>query len=153
MYGVVLSYTEKPELRMLDQAHAFVLSRIAGKLRDLGLAVAPRGTSDLVVGDRKFSGNSLRSKRDHFLYHGTILYDFALDLIGQLLRTPPRQPGYRAGRPHGDFVGNLPLSAPEIRSAIAAAFVAETTTTNWPRDLTRQLVASRYSRDEWNFQR
>ncbi len=69
------------------------------------------GISDLVLGDRKFSGNSLRCKRDHFLYHGTLLYQFPLEQIGELLKMPARQPNYRQGRPHGEFVMNLPLDA------------------------------------------
>jgi lipoate-protein ligase A len=109
-----------------------------------------QGTSDLVVESRKVSGNSLRCKRDHLLYHGTLLYDFDLTLIGELLRMPPRQPEYRAGRPHGQFVANLPVGADSLRRALAAAFEADKPLDDWPRDETEGLVASRYGRDEWN---
>ena len=30
------------------------------------------------MGELKFSGNSLRVRRTHLLYHGTLLYDFSL---------------------------------------------------------------------------
>ena len=68
-----------------------------------------RGTSDLAMGERKFSGNSARCRRDHLLYHGTLLYDFPLELIERCLAMPPRMPDYRVGRPHEGFVANLPL--------------------------------------------
>jgi len=70
-----------------------------------------RGTSDLAVAERKFSGNSSRVKRGHLLYHGTLLYDFPLGLISDCLRTPPRQPHYRERRSHGEFVNNIPATA------------------------------------------
>src|SRR6187401_2887520 len=63
MYAVVLSYVARPELRMLDRAHDFVLSRIAATFREVGLAVSHCGTSDLALDGKKFSGNSLRCKR------------------------------------------------------------------------------------------
>ena len=86
MYGVVLSYEVHPELRALDLAHRFVLSRLREALLPLAPGVQLRGTSDLAVDDNKFSGNSLRCKRTHLLYHGTLLYDFDLSLISSLLK-------------------------------------------------------------------
>jgi lipoate-protein ligase A len=124
MYGVLLSYERHPELRMLDRAHHFVLARLAARLQALGLAVEHCGTSDLALQSRKFSGNSLRCKRDHFLYHGTLLYDFELPLIDSLLLSPPRQPEYREGRSHLDFVCNLPLDVMRLREAVVQAFEA-----------------------------
>lgn len=148
MYGVVLSYERRPALRMLDQAHAYVLGHVAEGLRTLGIAAVMRGTSDLAVEQRKVSGNSLRCKRNHFLYHGTLLYNFDLPLIGELLGTPPRQPEYRAARPHEAFVANLPASATALRDALAAAFGARGPLTQWPRARTASLVADRYSREQ-----
>jgi len=42
------------------------------------------------------------------LHHGTILCE-GVDLarIGRLLKEPPRQPSYRAGRSHADFLAPL----------------------------------------------
>ena len=117
MYAVVLSYARHPELRMLDQAHQYVLSRIAGGLSTLGIVADICGTSDLARDGRKFSGNSLRCKREHFLYHGTLLYDFDLSLISSLLGVPPRVPEYRENRPHESFVGNLQVPR-ELLSAV-----------------------------------
>ncbi len=117
MYAVVLSHRERPELRDITHAHRFVMGRIVGAIRPLAapaLKAKVAGTSDLVLSDpanteppRKFSGNSLRVKRTHFLYHGTILYDFDLSLIARCLLSPPRQPEYRSGRDHRAFVTNL----------------------------------------------
>ena len=100
MYAVVLSYELHSELRSLDQAHQFVLQTLLRGLEQVAPDALRRGTSDLAVGDRKFSGNSLRCKRTHFLYHGTLLYDFSLEMISACLRAAPWQPKYRQGREH-----------------------------------------------------
>ncbi len=170
MYAVVLSFQRRPSLRMIDHAHAFVLGKLVSALRPHVPEVGCRGTSDLALGDLatgelatgdlalgdlatgdlKFSGNSIRSKRDHLLYHGTLLYDFSLQLIEDCLRTPPRQPDYRGGRPHAKFVANLPLSSSVIRRAVIQAFDATEPTLDWPRQRTADLVATRYGRQEWH---
>ena len=82
---------------------------------------------------RKFSGNSLRMKRTHLLYHGTLLYDFDLGLIEKCLRMPPRQPDYRNARPHGDFVMNVPATRQQLADAVIAAFPMASAPTDVPQ--------------------
>jgi lipoate-protein ligase A len=165
MYAVVLSYDLRPALRSLDEAHRFVLDTQLSALRPLVPRCARRGTSDLVMQmdersdvaatERKFSGNSVRCKRHHFLYHGTLLYDFDLRLIDELLLMPPRQPEYRQGRPHNTFVANLPASRNALRQTLVSTWAATAagTTWQWPRERVEQLVATRYGHDDWNLQR
>ncbi|MCE9548618.1 MAG: lipoate--protein ligase family protein [Planctomycetia bacterium] len=150
MYAVVLSYARRPALRAIDLAHTFVLRSILAAVEKLVPGVRRAGTSDLVLGDQKFSGNSLRCRRKHLLYHGTILCDMPLDLVERYLRTPPRQPQYRAGRGHGEFLIGLPVERAALRAALSTAFDASTPLADWPRELTGRLVAEKYSRDEWN---
>jgi lipoate-protein ligase A len=149
MYAVVLSYERYPALRMLDQAHRFVLERVAAALDALLPEAARQGTSDLTVGDKKFSGNSLRCKRTHLLYHGTLLYDFPLELIGACLKSPPRQPDYRHRRAHDEFVMNLPLTRGALERALIASWQADEPAEAWPRQRVRELVATKYERVEW----
>jgi lipoate---protein ligase len=150
MYAVVLNYELRPELRALDLAHRFVLSRLREALLPLASGVQFRGTSDLAVGDHKFSGNSLRCKRNHLLYHGTLLYDFDLTLLGKYLGTAPRQPAYRKGRTHRQFVMNIPIPSAEMKQAISATFGVSEQLTDWPQEMVRELVRERYSADSWN---
>lgn len=157
MYAVVLSYARRPELRDIRRAHHHVLDRMAEALRPRiapAFDVAHAGTSDLVIkqGARKFSGNSLRARRTHLLYHGTLLYNFDVPLIEACLTLPPRQPDYRAARTHADFVTNLPLVRSTLVEAVAAAWPTSGTLHNWPRERVAQLVAERFGRDEWNLE-
>ncbi len=150
MYSLVLSTADEPELRLVDRAHCIVLSRLAAAVRRLVPEAEIRGTSDLAIGGRKFSGNSLRLKRNHLLYHGTLLYDFPLETVAKYLTEPPRQPEYRARRRHDEFVINLPVSGEQLREALAEEFDANSPLPDWPRELTRQLAAERFSRPQWN---
>ena len=150
VYTVLVPYSDHPGLQMIEVAHQFVLGRIRDAQQPLLPGIEMRGTSDLTLDGRKFSGNSLRCKRTHLLYHGTLLYDFPLDLVGELLDVPPRQPEYRGGRAHGEFVRNLPLDADSLRRALIAAWNAERPLVDWPREFTAQLVAERYALDSWN---
>jgi len=153
MYAVVLSTKDRPQLATLAGAHATVLGALVAALSPLVPGVHRAGTSDLALHDRKLSGNSLRVKRSHVLYHGTLLYNFPLSLIAMYLRTPPRQPDYRAARAHDEFVTNIPVSTTELRQALVNQWQA----VEQPLDLAligkrvETLVAEKYSRPEWNF--
>jgi lipoate-protein ligase A len=153
MYGLVLRYDGREHLRMLDQAHAHVLGAVAAALAPIMPGIEHCGTCDLVTNNQKFSGNSVRCKRDHLLYHGTLLYDFDLSLVERLLRMPPRQPEYRAGRTHEQFVANLGVAQAELKQSLIAGLEAEQPLGDWPRGRTQKLVAERYSLAAWNRQR
>jgi lipoate-protein ligase A len=171
MYAVVLSYKLRPELKDIGRAHNYVLGRLAEALRPVFAQVGDvqyAGTSDLVLAAaggspvfgtaggppalRKFSGNSLRAKRSHLLYHGTLLYDFDLALIDSCLRMPPRVPGYRAGRRHLDFVMNLPLYRQSLVDAVDLAWPTQGAVRDWPSERVAHLVAQRFARDSWNLE-
>ncbi len=155
MYSLVLHYTIRPQLRQIDAAHRFVLEALATSFAGQLAGVAHQGTSDLAVGDSlatKFSGNSLRCRRSHLLYHGTVLYDFPLELISACLKSPPRQPEYRSKREHRSFVCNLPMTRDQICRSLGDAFHARTVARQWPRQRVRSLVADRYSQATWNLE-
>ena len=153
MYGVVLSQQRRPQLRGIHNAHAYVLDRIAASLQMHIDSVHRAGTSDLAFGSspsRKFSGNSLRVKKSHLLYHGTLLYNFDLPLISACLLTPPRQPAYRSARDHAEFVANLPLAKGELEAALLRAWPCDKDLQDWPQTLVQTLVRERYAFDDWN---
>jgi len=153
MYAVVLSYEIRPELQVITNAHEFVLGRIAAAIRNLGCTVEHQGTSDLTSNGKKISGNSMRCKRNHLLYHGTLLYNFDLTHVSRYLGTPPRQPDYRIGRDHERFVNNLSVNVNELRDAIIESWNAHENVSNWPLKLTKRLAQEKYTQHDWNFRR
>lgn len=150
MYALVLSYQLRPHLRVLSAAHREILGTIVAALAPLAPGVRCCGTSDLALGELKFSGNSARSRRQHLLYHGTLLYDFPLALVDRCLAMPPRMPAYRESRPHEHFVTNLPLTAAAIRQALLTAWHVRQRREHWPEQRVARLVAEKYNRLEWN---
>jgi lipoate-protein ligase A len=81
---------------------------LVGALADLGVAgVEMQGVSDLCLGDRKIAGSSLRLAGGRVLYQVSLLVDLDLALLDRYLRTPSREPAYRHGRPHREFVTTL----------------------------------------------
>jgi lipoate-protein ligase A len=156
MYAVVLSYDRRPRARGIHESHSYVLDRLADALREQVPTVIKAGTSDLALRDdanpnaaRKFSGNSLRVKRSHFLYHGTLLYDFDLPLVAACLRTAPRQPEYRKARDHLAFITNLPMQSDDLAVAIDAAWPTSDVLHNLPRERLATLLRDRYQSDDW----
>ena len=113
-YSLAFSLDAKPGWRNVGRSFREILSRMADAL---GAGIC--GQSDLIWQGRKVSGNSQRRTPDRLLQHGTLLYSFDAGLAARYLLEPTRQPEYRRGRPHTDFLGNLPHSALEIQRRVA----------------------------------
>lgn len=60
---------------------------IIDALHDMGVEDAElRGRNDLVIGDKKFSGNAMYTKNGRMTAHGTLMYDSQIDAIVDALR-------------------------------------------------------------------
>jgi lipoate-protein ligase A len=62
--------------------------------------------NDFVIGSRKCGGNALYIKKDRWLVHTSLLWDYNPSRM-QLLKHPPKTPPYRAGRSHDEFLCKL----------------------------------------------
>jgi lipoate-protein ligase A len=81
---------------------------LAALIEGLGVgAVNHRGTSDLCLGERKILGCSLAFSTGFALYQGSLLVDCELELVARCLKHPSREPAYRAGRSHEEFLTTL----------------------------------------------
>jgi lipoate-protein ligase A len=90
------------------------LSRLG--VKDLGT----RGVSDLCLGEQKILGSSIYRNKDLVFYHGVLNRAESPTIMEQYLEHPNREPEYRKGRKHRDFVTSLlekgyEFSAAEIR--------------------------------------
>jgi lipoate-protein ligase A len=151
LFSLVLAYDNVPELSQVGSSYRYILGRVGAAL---GLdGVRHLGTSDLAVGDRKFSGNAQQRKRAFLLHHGTLLHDFEFTLVGRYLRPPTRQPQYRLQRTHEDFLCKLPLAAEAIKQRLRAAWHADVEQTAWPEETVRRLCDEKYARRDWTRRR
>ncbi len=73
----------------------------------LPVKLSQRGISDICYGEKKVAGTSIFRKKHLLVYQGSMLVDVDLNLIGELLCHPTREPDYRKGRPHSDFLTSL----------------------------------------------
>jgi len=121
-YALVLSLDRRPELRDVDRSYDLILGRVAAALGIAGVRRA--GASDLAIGDRKLGGSAQRRGRCALLHHGTVLYGFDVRAMERYLKPPPRQPAYRANRPHGAFVTNVPIEPHLVTTALTVCLAA-----------------------------
>ncbi len=81
---------------------------LIGGLSQTGFkGVRREGISDLVMGDRKIGGACIYRTNEILYYTTTLLVEADISLMERCLKHPPREPRYRRGRTHADFVGNL----------------------------------------------
>ncbi len=91
--------------------------------------VARRGVSDLALADRKVSGSALHRSRGIVHYAATLLVEPRVDLVERWLAHPPREPAWRRGRPHREFMGGLagrvsPAALAALPGTLEAALLA-----------------------------
>lgn len=113
--------TEPPPLERVKQD---CNACVAAALAEAGILtpLASDASGDLVAKGRKVGGLALRRTRHATLLHGTLLLDADLAAVSALLRHPAREPAWRRGRAHAEFLANLgPLDAVRFGEALRAA--------------------------------
>ena len=107
--NVIVSVTlPLPGLAGIKSAFAAISSWLANHLANLQIfGVQQLGVSDLALADRKIGGSCVYRTRDLLYYSTTLLIDPDLDLVERYLLHPPREPEYRRGRAHRQFMGRL----------------------------------------------
>jgi lipoate---protein ligase len=139
-------------LAAVDTAQHFVLARMASALGAPERPVEVLGSGDLTIAGRKFAGSAQRRLRSWFLVHCSILYAFPLPLIARYLNVPSRQPAYRAGRTHDEFLMNLGLPRTIILSFIQSVWCPSLSlcpAPDVPYDVLRTLLSAKFANRSW----
>lgn len=103
---------------------------VIGALAGFGVpGLAMKGISDIALGDRKIAGSSIYRNRERVFFHAVLNVAEDPALMERYLRPPRRQPDYRLGRRHADFVTSLaaagyPLPMSALQAAISDALAA-----------------------------
>jgi lipoate-protein ligase A len=152
-FSVVLPIDASPELQGVDTAQRYVLGRTLDALRLEGVGpMEMRGSGDLTIDGRKFSGSAQRRLRRHVLIHASILYDFSIEAIDRYILMPPRRPAYREDRPHAEFVTNFPGRRQRILAALQAAWLPTEPSVPFaeiPEATLRRLVEAKFTNVGW----
>jgi lipoate-protein ligase A len=151
-YAVILRITETGPTRSISAANQYVMERvrtgIQSAIGNRQSAIFVQGHTDLALGDKKFSGNAQRRRKNFLLFHGSLLLNFDLPLISELLNMPSQQPDYRDGRAHEQFIINLDLPAETVKRALAAEWQAGEVAKRSPTIPPAML--DKYTSNEWN---
>ncbi|MCS7046821.1 MAG: lipoate--protein ligase family protein [Gemmataceae bacterium] len=149
VYSLVLAMDRVPALADLHASYRCILGTLVAALAPLAPGIRCAGLSDLALGDRKVSGNSQQRKRTHLLHHGTLLCSLDLELLERYLAYPPREPAYRRGRGHAEFVTNLQITPTIAKERFSAAWAAKVELVSWPQDTVNRLLHDKYGRVQW----
>ncbi len=153
-YTLILRIDPHGPTRSIASTSRFILERHRLALA-LACGLPPdrfqiQGHTDLTLDDRKFSGNAQRRRRACLLFHGTILLELPLALMEAVLPLPSRQPNYRQGRSHSEFLTSLPLTAGQVRLALLRAWDAFPPAPPPPQAWLERRIEARYRNDDWS---
>lgn len=150
-YSLVLRSDVRLALQSISGTNDFVLKRHQEALSGLlGATVQKRGHTDLVIGGLKFSGNAQRRRQKAVLFHGSFLLHLDIEMVEKALPFPSRQPDYRVGRSHADFLMNLRVPSSLVKRALQNTWGADRPLAPVPYEAISGLVEQKYARDEWN---
>lgn len=113
-YSIFLSLEKMPRLFDVKNSYRIILGMIQRALEAQGISCEARGQSDLAVPDstghlKKISGNAQFRKYGILMHHGTLITrKHLVESIDRFLLHPPKEPDYRRGRSHNDFLGSVP---------------------------------------------
>ena len=169
-FSLILRMDSHPALQTVIGTNRFVMERNRAALENLlvrsnrhGEAlfskseignrkseISVRGHTDLARGDRKFSGNAQRRRHRAVLFHGTILLNLDLSLVGELLPMPSKHPDYRHNRDHAEFLMNLGMPEQEMKDVLRRSWKAAEVLKVVPVAEIRKLADQKYATEAWN---
>ena len=81
---------------------------IISGIEEAGMAdLSQRGISDIAIAGKKILGSSIYKNKDKLLYHAVLNLGEPASTFERYLRHPTREPDYRKGRNHAEFVTSL----------------------------------------------
>lgn len=149
-YSLILRIGSDGPTRSIVRTNEYVMETLARAIRsDFGFEIKVQGFTDLALNDRKISGNAQRRLHRALLFHGSFLLQTDLSLISKILPFPSRQPAYRRGRSHEEFLANLSLKKDDLRLAIQNVWRTEGVIETLPMDRIEELVQKIYGNVAW----
>ena len=158
----VFSITAPEEMfpKGVVEAYSAVLDRVVAGLAGLGLDGWVKDDNNLMVGDRKVSGNSQRRSRGVLQVHGTVLVDTDEATMFSVLKARAGQPveGRATPSKHHPVVGLTSLCKVPFEEAYEGVSDALLSgepwvATSWTEEelsMAEGLVSTKYGVDSWN---
>ncbi len=137
-------------LRDIEKSYEMLCGAIIRGLRRLGVNAEYKRPNDIVVGERKVSGNAQARRREALLQHGTILYDSDLDTMEALLLVPKLKLEHHGAKSIRDRVVNL---SEALGRSVDPQAIADAITEGFKETLRADVEEGWYSREEFKLAR
>ena len=145
-----------------QESFAESASVVVAALKRMGIPAEFSGRNDILVAGRKVSGSARRVFRDRTLFHGTMLFDVDLSVLGRVLNPDTEKIRSKGVKSVRSRVMNLrelfpAWSVEEFRERFVAALLAEVgveAPSPVPpgfAERAERLADERYRTHEWNF--
>jgi lipoate-protein ligase A len=125
---IVSAAVPAPGIGRIRHYHAAMTGKLIDALKVLGVAGAEAlGSFDITVEERKIGGSCLYRRPGLVLFSASLLSDPDIGLMDRYVKHPPREPAYRRGRSHSEFVRSLRdlgtrITARDLEAVLAAGF-------------------------------
>ncbi|MCU0460148.1 MAG: hypothetical protein MUE37_13780 [Bacteroidales bacterium] len=97
-----------PVMIQFREFFGMVNSVVIEGLDEMGVAgLGSKGISDITIGNRKILGSSMRKVGNKLVYHAVLNLAENPSMFSKYLCHPRREPDYRAGRNHDEFVTSI----------------------------------------------
>ena len=145
-----------------DEMFRRFTSPIITSLNKLGVNAQLSGRNDLLIDDRKFSGNAVCIHNGRLLQHGTLLFQSSMNNLAQALQSHEEKFIGKAVKSNRSRVTNIsshltqPMSIEEFFTYIAGFITENNDCVRYqysPEDIEaiRHLMETKYRTDEWNY--
>lgn len=113
---VVISVVIQVDHQLHFQEHFWRINTfIIEALQTLGIAgLSQQGHSDICLGSHKILGSSMYGSRNLLFYTASLMIANDLSLIDRYLRHPSKEPDYRQGRSHQEFLITIGRDYPHL---------------------------------------
>ncbi len=156
---------EYPLLKGLNITDSFriLTSGVGEGLRTMRIETVFSPPSDLLLKDKKISGNSQSRKRNVIFHHGTLLVNTDLEMLMSVLNSSVREISKRMIESRKMPVTNLQdetehkIDVEEVKNSIKKGFekifnidIVQGQLNPQEKEKAQMLFAEKYSKDEWN---
>jgi lipoate-protein ligase A len=104
---IAISFTTETLKNPKEYYHK-INDSIIGVLAQQGIQnLLQKGISDIAIGEKKILGSSIYRRPNRAFYHAVLNVAEDISIIAKYILHPSKEPDYRKGRPHSEFVTSL----------------------------------------------
>ncbi len=114
---IIAVLKKETELKSPKTFFNLINSHVIIALEKLGVKqLSQKGISDIAIGEKKILGSSMYRNKEKNFYHAVLNISEDTEVFEHYLKHPVKEPDYRKGRSHKDFVTSLKAEGYKISS-------------------------------------